>query len=241
MSPTEKTISEIAVERPASLRVFEQLGIDYCCGGKKSLASVCDKLNLSVDAVLARIEKAETMASTAEETDWNHATLASLCSHIVSKHHTFVRAELARLSKIIQKVVAVHGAAHPEVVKVRDYFNDVNKDMTLHMMKEEQVLFPYIEKMGQAVTAKKALPLAFFGSVANPITAMMNEHDVAGGLLAEMRAITHGYSLPEGACTTFRAMYEGLNDFEQDLHQHVHLENNILFPRALRMEKENTK
>lgn len=234
---TSKTVSEIAVERPASLRVFEQLGIDYCCGGKKSLTSVCDKLQLSIDEVLARIEKAES-AATAPDADWNHATLVSLCAHIVNKHHAFVREELARLTKIVDKVFSVHGAAHPELEKIKQYFADVNADMTSHMMKEEQVLFPYIEKMETAVAKDEALPPAFFGSVANPITAMMNEHDVAGSLMAQLRTMSQGYRLPEGACATYHAMYEGLQDFERDLHRHVHLENNILFPRALRMEKD---
>jgi regulator of cell morphogenesis and NO signaling len=232
----EKTVSDIAVEHPASLRIFEQLGIDYCCGGKKPLAEVCTKLGLSVDDVLRRIEKAEA-ATAVEEVDWKTASLTSLCRHIVTKHHTYVRTELERLDKIVNKVVAVHGAGHPELFTIRDYFQDLNTDMTSHMFKEEHVLFPYVEKLEQAATGAE-LPPACFTSVQQPITAMMNEHDIAGSLLAQMRTITHGYVLPEGACVTYGAMYEGLQDFERDLHQHVHLENNILFPAALRLEEK---
>jgi regulator of cell morphogenesis and NO signaling len=231
----EKTVSDIAVEHPASLRIFEQLGIDYCCGGKKRLSEVCGKLGLSVDEVLQRIEKAEAADTAVAATDWSLAPLADLCKHIVRKHHTFVRAELERLDKIVKKVFAVHGEAHPELLQVRDYFNDLNTDMTSHMFKEEHVLFPYIEKMERAASGSE-LPPACFSSVQQPITAMMNEHDIAGSLMAQMRSVTRGYTLPEGACGTYRAMYEGLQDFERDLHQHVHLENNILFPRALKLE-----
>lgn len=236
----EKTVSDIAVERPASLRIFEQLGIDYCCGGKKPLSEVCNKLGLSIDDVLARIEKAEAANTVAAPTDWTLAPLADLCQHIVTKHHAFVRSELERLDKIVKKVVAVHGEAHPELFKIRDYFNDLNTDMTSHMFKEEHVLFPYIGKLERAAHGAE-LPPACFNSVQQPINAMMNEHDIAGSLMAQTRTVTRGYALPEGACVTYRAMYEGLQDFERDLHQHVHLENNILFPRALKLEQELQK
>ncbi len=234
----ERTVSEIAVERPASLRVFEQLGIDYCCGGKKPLAEICEKKGLSVDDVLDRIAKAEAAYNAVEGTHWKTSSLTSLCTFIVNKHHIFVRAELERLEKIVTKVVAVHGEGHPELFKIRDYFHDLQTDMTQHMFKEENVLFPYVEKMERASIEKTEMPPACFDSVQRPITAMMNEHDVAGSLMAQVRTITHGYQLPEGACVTYRAMYEGFDDFERDLHQHVHLENNILFPRALKLELE---
>jgi regulator of cell morphogenesis and NO signaling len=155
----------------------------------------------------------------------------------VNKHHSYTRTELERLEKIVKKVVAVHGENHPELFKVRDYFKDLQTDMTQHMFKEENVLFPYVEKMERAFISKTEVPPACFNSVQQPITAMMNEHDVAGSLLAQIRTVTHGYRLPEGACVTYRAMYEGLQDLERDLHQHVHLENNILFPRALKLEE----
>lgn len=237
----EKTVSDIAVERPASLRVFEQLGIDYCCGGKKPLSEICSQKGLSVDDVLDRIAKAEAANANVEGTDWKTASLTSLCTYIVNKHHSFTRTELERLEKIVKKVVAVHGEGHPELYKVRDYFNDLQTDMTQHMFKEENVLFPYVEKMERAFISKSELPPACFNSVQQPITAMMNEHDIAGSLIAQIRNVTHGYRLPEGACVTYRAMYEGLQDFERDLHQHVHLENNILFPRALQLELETRK
>jgi regulator of cell morphogenesis and NO signaling len=236
---TEKTVREIAVERPQAIRVFEKFGIDYCCGGAKPLDEVCAKARLNVDDVLAAIEALELKAGVDDLRDWSTASLESLVKHIEVTHHAYVQAEIPRLQKILDKVESVHGQNHPQVGLVNGLFNDLAQELTAHMAKEEEVLFPYVVRMERAVAEGKSAPAAFFGTVRNPTAAMMDEHEAAGGLLKQIRTNCDDFKVPADVCTTFRAMYQGLEDFERDLHQHIHLENNILFPRALRMEEEN--
>lgn len=164
-----------------------------------------------------------------------------LIQHIVRKHHNFVRDEMPRLGMLAEKVVARHGAQDPSLVQVRDCIAKISEEMTSHMLKEEQVLFPYIAKMEHELAAGSEIPPAFFGSVRNPIASMLAEHDSAGELLKRIRSLTRDYTLPEGACPTFRALFSTMQEFETDMHRHVHLENNILFPRALAMEQQATK
>lgn len=239
VATTEKTVREIAVERPQSIRVFEKFGIDYCCGGAKPLEEVCTKHGTTADAVLQAIAELELTAGADDLHDWTVASLETLVNHIVAKHHEYVRREIPRLQAILDKVEAVHGKNHPEVGVAHRLFDDLAVEMTSHMMKEEEVLFPYIVRMEQAVLGGHTAPPAFFGSVKNPTDNMVQEHEAAGGLLEQIRTACDDFNIPEGVCTTYRAMYQGLEDFERDLHHHVHLENNILFPRALTMEKEN--
>lgn len=235
----EKTVREIALERPQSIRVFERFGIDYCCGGAKPLQEACEKKGTNVDALLRAIEELERKASAGEGNDWTAASLQELINLILNKHHEYVRAEIPRIQKMLDKVEAVHGKNHPNIATANLRFNELVQELSTHMLKEEDVLFPYIGKMERAVAAGNAAPPAFFGSVRNPTAAMVHEHENAGELLEQIRTACDDFAPPEDACTTFRALYQGLRDFERDLHQHVHLENNILFPRALRMEQEN--
>lgn len=235
----EKTVREIAVERPQSIRVFEKFGIDYCCGGAKPLEEVCTAARVRVDDVLAAIEALELKAGADDLHDWSAASLKSLVDHILNTHHEYVRTEIPRLQQILDKVEAVHGKNHSNVSTVNRLFGELAQELAAHMLKEEDVLFPYVVKMENAVAAGKTAPPAFFGSVRNPTAAMEHEHEVAGDLLREIRKNCDDFEVPADVCTTFRAMYQGLEEFERDLHQHIHLENNILFPRALRMEQEN--
>lgn len=236
---TEKTVREIAVERPQSIRVFERFGIDYCCGGAKPLEEVCANARVRVDDVLAAIEAMELKAGADDMHDWSASSLENLIQHIETTHHEYVRREVPRLLAILEKVEQVHGANHPEVGEARGYFQELAQELSAHMMKEEEVLFPYVIRMERAVHEGKAAPMAFFGSVRNPIGSMVHEHETAGGLLAEIRRTCKDFKVPDDVCTTYRAMYQGLQEFEQDLHRHVHLENNILFPRVQKMEAEN--
>lgn len=236
---TEKTVSEIAVERPQSIRVFEKFGIDYCCGGAKPLEEVCMKLGVTADSVLDAIAKLELKAGSDDLHDWATSSMETLVNHIINKHHEYVRQEIPRLEKLLEKVEAVHGKNHPQISTVRSLFAELATEMTSHMMKEEEVLFPYVVRMEKSIEEGKPAPPAFFGSVRNPTASMMQEHEAAGQLLQDIRKNCDDFNVPADVCTTFRAMYQGLEDFERDLHQHIHLENNILFPRALRMEKEN--
>ncbi len=158
-------------------------------------------------------------------------------AHIVGEHHGYVRRETPRIAALLIKVVAKHGPAHPEVTEIEPLFVAIGQELSIHMMKEEQVLFPYVERMEQAVLAGETAPAAFFGTVKRPIANMVAEHDDAGALLSRIRALSNEFAAPAGACPTFVALYRALEEFERDLHHHVHLENNILFPRAIEMEQ----
>ncbi len=233
LAKTEKTVRELVLDNPAAARIFEKLGIDYCCGGGKSLAEACTRANVQVDEVIAALEKPKPVPV---ERDWKRATLSELARYIVDKHHAFTREELKRLEPLIIKVVSVHGANRPELQRVQAIFHELSQELTVHMTKEEQILFPYLTEMEGAVDSKRPLPPAMFGTVQNPVRMMMMEHDSAGQALHNLRELTNGYAVPADACVTYQSLYKALEGFEANLHQHIHLENNILFPRALRME-----
>jgi len=237
---TEKTVRDLAVENPAATRVFEKLGIDYCCGGNQTLEQACQSVNLPVDQVLDSLEAAE-MASqhTGQERDWRRESLTDLITHIKSTHHKYVREEIARLRPLLEKVCSVHGKNHPELLRMRPTFGDLAQELTMHLMKEEMVLFPYVVKMEEAVVQKDPVLPPPFGTVQNPVSMMMHEHDTAGIALRVMRQASGDYTPPPDACVSYQTLYRALNEFEVDLHQHIHLENNILFPRAIEMERKH--
>lgn len=237
MDGANQTVREIAIRRPASVRIFESLGIDYCCGGRRSLREACERAKVPPDEVLNRIFAAENESSTPAG-DWAHASVAELTRHIVDDHHGYIRREAPRLISICAKVVERHGAAHPEVKSIQELFQALADELSLHMMKEENVLFPYLAQMEAALRERRPVPPAMFGSVEMPISRMLADHDDAGALTARIRSLSGGFAAPADACPTYRALYQGLEDFERDLHQHIHLENNILFPRALEMERK---
>jgi regulator of cell morphogenesis and NO signaling len=234
---TEQTVSEIAIENPASTRIFESLGIDYCCGGRIPLKDACFKANVSPEIVLQLLNNLKDAAGQTAPEEWIAAPFAQLTSHIVGAHHDYVRAEGPRMLTLLQKVKARHEWVHPEVTTINDVFTALLQELSIHMLKEEQVLFPYLNSMDAAVRAGKPAPPAFFGSVRNPIEHMLADHNNAGDSLERMSTLSDGYQTPPDGCPTFRALYHGLAEFAANLHRHVHLENNILFPRALEMEK----
>jgi regulator of cell morphogenesis and NO signaling len=235
MTATTQTVREIALAEPTSIRVFEHYGIDYCCGGKKPLAEACAASNLEVDAVIAALEAAARGPAVATA-DWASASLETLSAHIVVTHHAYVKRELPRLAVLAEKVVRRHGDTQAELPLIQAKLALLSEELSQHLVKEEVVLFPYLTKLERALATGSTLPRGCFGTVANPIAMMTAEHDSAGGLLAEIRELSHGFTTPLGACPTYLAYYAGLKEFEQDLHQHIHLENNILFPRAIEME-----
>lgn len=236
MTVTTQTVREIALENPASIRVFESFGIDYCCGGRKPLAEACEARNISVDAVIAALESGASNTAVASE-DWSAKSLGSLAEHIVNKHHAYVRRELPRLAELAAKVVNRHGDTQAELPQIQTKVAQISEELTEHLAKEEVVLFPYVTKLERSKLEGAAKPHGCFGTVANPIAMMTQEHDAAGTLMAEIRQLSSDYTPPVGACPTFLAFYNGLREFEQDLHQHIHLENNILFPRAIALEE----
>jgi regulator of cell morphogenesis and NO signaling len=236
MTATTQTVREIALEQPTAIRVFEQFGIDYCCGGRKPLAEACAAGHLEIDAVLAALEAAETMPGTELE-NWAEKSLESLSSHIVAKHHAYVKSELPRLAQLSQKVVNRHGSTKPELPLIATALTHLDEELTQHLAKEEAVLFPYITRLEQSISSATPKPHSCFGTCSNPIAMMTQEHEAAGTLLAEISRLSANFATPPDACPTFHAFYDGLREFEQDLHQHIHLENNIYFPRAIELEK----
>lgn len=233
----EKTVRDLALESSSATRVFEKLGIDYCCGGDKSLEEACRATGRSIEQVQQALDEAARNAATVAVRDWQREPLTELIAHIQSTHHKFVREEIVRLGPLFEKVCGVHGKTHPELLHIRAVFCGLAQELTSHLMKEEMVLFPYIARMEESVIAGEPLLPAPFGTVANPVSMMEHEHDSAGEALRAMRLASGGYQAPESACTSYQALYRALAEFEADLHQHIHLENNILFPRAMKMER----
>ena len=221
------TIAEIAAALPASIRVFQRHGIDFCCGGKTPLGDACRNHGLNFTDIVAGIESSVT-AEASDQREWSREPLGSLIGHIVATYHQPLRAELPRLQAMARKVAGVHGDKAPPLIRVADIIEELAAELTTHMQKEEVVLFPTIDAL-EARALQPAMPLAA------PITMMQHEHDDAGALLAELRTLTDGYEPPAWACAALRALYDGLEELEVAMHVHVHLENNILFPRALRL------
>ncbi len=234
-----RTVRDLAVENPAATRVFEKFGIDYCCGGGKSLREACAAANVAPDKLVESLKTAEQGRDTNRNRDWNEELLSDLIDHIVETHHAYTRAELDRLEPLLAKVCSVHGQRHSELLKIKQLFAGLSQELTMHMMKEEQVLFPYISRMEEAVLEHRPIMPPMFGTVQNPVQMMMQEHDDAGQVLHEMHELSAGYTPPQDACVSFQTLYRALDEFERDLHQHIHLENNILFPRAVEMERGN--
>ena len=236
MSATiEKTVRDLAVENPAATKVFERLGIDYCCGGGRTLDEACRAAGVSAGEVLAAIEAGQS--TPAGERDWLLEPLADLIDHIRNTHHVYTSQAIARIRVLIEKVVAAHGERHPELRRIQTVFGMLGHELSTHMMKEEMVLFPYIVRLEEAVLAGEPPLPAPFGTVANPVRMMEHEHDEAGEALRELRAVSNAYTAPADGCVTYRTLYSALAEFEADLHQHIHLENNILHPRAIAMER----
>jgi len=226
------TIGRMVAGSPRLSRVFEEFKIDYCCGGKRPLEEVCREKQIDVDHLIERLSQAESLPAEPADQDWSSASLAELCDHVENTHHAYLRRELPRLAAIIAKVVHAHGANHPELAGVQSAFSELRAELEPHMMKEERVLFPAIRHLE---AHGMAMPFPF-GSLSNPVRVMCSEHDHAGDALERLRQLTGDYLSPWGACNTYHVMLEGLESLERDMHQHVHKENNILFPRALELE-----
>jgi len=230
----EKTVRELALENPAATRVFEKLGIDYCCGGGRSLEQACKEAHVPIERVETSLAEAPRVEA---GRDWAAEPLFELAAHIRNTHHRYKRDEIKRLGPLFEKVCSVHWKNHPELLELRVTFDRLAQELRMHMVKEEAVLFPYIERMEESVVAHEPVLPPPFGAVRNPVAMMMREHDDAGTALREMRDTSHGYTAPADACLSYQTLYRALAEFEADLHQHIHLENNILFPRAVELER----
>jgi regulator of cell morphogenesis and NO signaling len=231
---TTTRVGDIAAANPAAKKVLEEAGVDYCCGGAKSLNEACMQTEVSAEEILRRLQENRHEVAP-QEANWAGAPLADLTKHIVQKHHKYVRGAVPRISALLAKVKAKHGERHPELVAIEKQFLGLGQEMYAHMQKEEQILFPYIEKLERATEGQQLEP-PFFRTVRNPVHRMMEEHDSAGRALQGIHGLSTGYQTPAEACESYREVYRSLEEFEANMHAHVHLENNILFPRAVELE-----
>lgn len=237
LATQDRTVSDIAASSLAAVRVFERLGIDYCCGGKRPLANVCREKGHDVAAVLSELNLALDAPSTPAR-DWNTAPLRELIDHIVGTHHEYLKREFAPLGTRLEKVYRVYNEKYgPTLTGLPDVYAGLRSELEAHLPKEEMILFPAIAAYEAAAHDGSPLPSTPFGSVSHPIRMMEAEHESAGTALAGIRTITANYAIPEYACVTYKSLMAGLQELEQDLHMHIHLENNILFPRAIALEK----
>ena len=224
-------------ETPQTIPVFEKFGIDYCCGGNRPLDEACAAANLNLGQVLQALETALAQPVRPSDRELRSGSLAELIAHIVRTHHVFVRTQVPEIQSLIEKVYTKHGANHPELATIRNVYRGLGEELMAHLMKEENILFPYIERMEESVIQHEPILPPPFGTVANPVRMMEHEHDNAGIALRSLRETSQNFTPPPDACTSFRALYTAIENFEKDLHQHIHLENNVLFPKALEMEK----
>jgi len=231
---TQTPIGDIAMKTPTSMRLFESIGLDYCCGGHLPLGTACQKANLNAQRVLAEIAALERVPQDAQDPSALAAgSLTELIAHIETKHHTFTRQELDRLGPLSVKVLHAHGERHPELEEIVQLLLALESDLRSHLEKEEQTLFPYIRRLEGNGEACEAC----FGTVLGPIGVMQQEHEDAGEVLARLKQLTHGYEAPADGCASFRSLYLGLQGLEEDLHRHIFLENHLLFPRSAALEQ----
>lgn len=231
-----QTISSMVAEDYRKAEVFRRFGIDYCCGGKRTLAEVCGQKGIETQEVMEALEALRDQAP--DKHNYQEWELDFLTDYIVNTHHTYVRDALAFLEELSAKVTRVHGRSHPELTMISLHNQLLANEMTLHMYKEEEILFPYIRQMVRDAREGRSYNEPPFVSVRNPIAVMEKEHDSAGGAMQEIRSLSEEFTPPPGACNSYRVYYAKLQEFEEDLHMHVHLENNILFPRAIEMEQK---
>jgi regulator of cell morphogenesis and NO signaling len=232
---SETRVADLATHHPGTIRVFQRYGIDFCCGGKTLLQKACEDLSVSLAEVRRDLETA--MAGPVEsEPPWRKGSLQEQIDGIIHRYHRPMEEELARLDRMMQKVLLVHGRRHPGLASVAKAFASLREELQIHMLKEEHVLFPYFARLQAMAASGSSLVASPFGSIDSPIAALEGEHEEVGRALTELRKRTADYKPPDDGCNTFRGLFQGLSELERDLHEHIHIENNILFPEAARLE-----
>ncbi len=234
---THNTIGAIVRHNYKAAGVFKNYGIDFCCGGNKTIAEVCREKNINAEAVERELE---TVLATqpADAENFDLYSLTALAEHIEQTHHKYIEAQAPLLQQYLEKIAKVHGKNHPVLEVLKNEFSVASGQLAQHMKKEELILFPFVKKMEQMKYGDRPVEQPPFGTVQNPVTMMMLEHDTEGERFRKMTSLTHNYSPPEDACNTYRVSFALLKEFEDNLHQHIHLENNILFPKAIALEKD---
>lgn len=236
MITENSVIGEIVARDIKAAVVFESVGIDYCCRGNRMLSEVCKEQSLEIQPIMDKLLATNTESST--EIDFNSWPLERLVDHVEQVHHHFVRTEIPLLQQRIDRICTVHGSRHPELLEVNKLFNETAAELTQHMVKEERMLFPHIKALESATSKNEKIEKAPFGTVSNPIEMMMQEHTNEGDRFVRIAELTNNYTPPADACNTYKVTFQTLKEFEQDLHRHIHLENNILFPKAVELEKK---
>ena len=235
---TENTsLGQIVTDNPLTAHLFHQLGMDFCCGGGISLEDACGKKKLNTRDILEKLEAFRTPGQELQVTSQTRAQ--EIIEYIINRFHEVHRSEFPALTYLADKVARVHGDAHPELHRIKALFDDLLDDVQPHMLKEEQVLFPFIRDLENSAGHEAHVPRFHCGSVNAPITQMEREHEAVGDILRAIREASHDFHLPAGACNSYRSLYAGLEKLEYDLHLHIHYENNILHPMALGLENQN--
>lgn len=232
----ERTVADCVTENIKASHVFKKYGIDFCCGGGVSIEKACEKNG--IDYTQLAEELLTINCNNGQEVDFNKLQLDQLIDHIVEKHHKYVENSIGILIQYSKKVAKVHGENSPELFEVSRLFQKLATELAAHLKTEEMILFPFIKKMVTAEKEGTGLKTLHFNTVENPITMMEIEHEEAGSILKRIAQLTNNYTPPAHACNTYKALFDKLDEFEQDLHEHIHLENNILHPRALKLERE---
>lgn len=233
---SDTPVGEIVKTNFKAATTFQANKIDYCCGGNQSVSEACAKAGVEMESLIDQLE--HVLRESDPDAEYiDNLDLGVLADYIVTRHHSYVQKNIPFLKQNLDKIAEVHGANHPELVEVGDEFYQSAGELTMHMQKEELLLFPYVKQMEQAKKENKDLPSPSFGTVANPISAMMAEHENEGERYERISKLTNHYQIPEDGCTTYEVTLKQLADFEKDLHRHIHLENNILFPKAKILEE----
>jgi regulator of cell morphogenesis and NO signaling len=227
-----QTLAQIVKNNYRTAAIFEKYHLDFCCKGKRTLESACAEQQLPIKEIVSELETIFTNQNNVHS-DFDSMTLTGLCNYIMETHHSYVKKELPQIYFYLQKVASKHGERHPELHKIFELFARVKEEMESHMQKEELVLFPRIKELEKLISQQPASQKLNIAYLQSPITVMEQEHDFAGSTMEEIRHLTNNYTPPPDACTTYRLSFESLKAFEEDLHRHVHLENNILFPKSI--------
>lgn len=231
---SDETVGQIAAQDLRKAEIFKKYGIDFCCGGKKTIKEACAEKGLDVTRVEQELQHADARPAT-QPLPFNDWSLDFLADYIANVHHAYIRKNLPEIVGYAAKVAQVHGGHHPELAPIKSLVDEMASELTTHMAKEERILFPYIKTLVDKSGQQSFNP---FGTVQQPVNVMLMEHESVAGLIDEIKQLSNNYTLPEDACATYSVFYKKLAEFEDDLHIHIHLENNILFPKAIQLEKE---
>lgn len=233
---SDTQIGEVVKHNFKTASLFQANNIDFCCGGKKTIQEACVEAGVETSHLIA--ELTDVAGHSDPDSEYiNQLNLSELCNYIIKRHHSYVRTTIPFLLRNLDKISDVHGKNHPELLEVNRLFGECAGALTMHMQKEEMMLFPYIQLLEEAQRNNVSHGKSPFGTVANPISAMIAEHQTEGERFDSIASLTDNYRIPEDACTTYEVTLKHLRDFEDDLHRHIHLENNILFPKAIELEK----